>query len=79
MKRFWCKTCQRTKRVRRLPDDVVPLTDGNKIVGYSEGTCDYHDRGVQTRAQVMGRVRVLSHIVNRKKISASSAKSKSKK
>lgn len=56
MKRFWCTRCQRVKRIRRLPKNVIPLTDGDKIIGYSEGTCDYHDHP-GTRAQAMGRVR----------------------
>lgn len=84
MKRFWCNTCGRVKRVRRLPKNVVPNTvltlDNVEVVeSYSDGDCDRHSRPSNVfNRQVFGRVKVLSGIGKTKHVSASSARSKSK-
>lgn len=51
MKRFFCNTCRRIKRVRRIPKNVNPIFgtshNGDQIVtGYSAGDCDYHKAAV---------------------------------
>ena len=80
MLRFYCTDCKRNKRVARRPDNVHEITDSdNKIVGYTQGTCNSHARGEESRKRINDRGRVLAHLGNTSKMSASAAKSKSKK
>lgn len=87
MKRFWCTTCCGFKRVRQLPDNVQTQFDADSgmtvasgRVADRKGTCDFHARGDgMSRAAAMSRKRVISGIGSTRKMSASSAKTKSKK
>jgi hypothetical protein len=85
MKRFFCTTCTRIKRVRVLPSDVKLQIDASGsglvpigVLQNRTGTCRWHDH-IGERRGIMGRARVLSHLGNTSKMSASSAKAKSKK
>jgi hypothetical protein len=80
MIRFFCTTCKKQKRVRRLPPTVRPILDlSDKITGYTPGECRWHsERGV-SRARSNDRGRVVAGLGSTRKTSASSAKSKSKK
>lgn len=74
MIRFYCTECKKVKRVRRLPKTVEKLDDGT----YSSGICRFHvDTG--NRATLNSRTRVLAHLGSTSKMSATAAKSKSKK
>lgn len=43
MKRFFCNTCKKFKRVRKLPRNVQPIMDNEgRVVKYSNGDCDRH-------------------------------------
>jgi len=43
MKRFYCNTCRRIKRVRSLPNNVRPIVDVNGVItGYTAGDCNRH-------------------------------------
>ncbi len=80
MKRFFCLTCKRQKRVRRLPSDVHPVLDAQlNVTGYTPGNCRWHSATGQTRAQVNDRQHVHAGLGSTRKMSASAAKSKSKK
>ena len=58
MIRFFCTICKHNKRVARRPDNVHEITDDNdKIVDYSQGTCNAHARGEASRKQVNHRER----------------------
>jgi len=79
MKRFHCQTCDRTVRVRKLPLDVKPITDlTGKITGYTPGNCRHHT-DLRPRSVVNGRAKTKHVNVSKKKLSATSQKSKSKK
>jgi hypothetical protein len=76
MKRFFCTLCKRVRRVRVMPDDVVPTAAD--VVSDRRGTCRHHARGDASRAQVNHRGRVVARLGSTRKMSSSSAKSKSK-
>jgi len=75
MKRFFCSTCQREVRVRRLPvnvdSQIVKVTD--RI-----GTCRHHDQP-KSRATINDRAQVHHVFSPKKSLSAVQARSKSKK
>lgn len=63
MKRFYCNTCKRVKRVRRLPKNVTAIENfDGKPESYSAGDCDRHSRGNKSNREVFGTVRVLKTI-----------------
>ncbi len=83
MKRFFCTTCQRIKRVRTLPDNVKTVYDedtGRHVVaGVVEdrvGTCRWHgeaDRPLSARSthrQVNHRGNVGAHLGSTRKVDA---------
>lgn len=77
MKRFYCETCKKVKRVRSLPpgtaDNLSVITDPTKRLG----NCRFHD--TTSRATAQDRSRHVTGLGSTRKISASSAKTKSKK
>jgi hypothetical protein len=83
MKRFYCTICKKVKYVRVLPPGSEPI-EGMNNEAPSEtnrtGVCRWHNRGDgKSRAAVNSRTRVVAHWGSTRKMSASSAKSKSKK
>lgn len=54
MKRFFCTTCKRIVRVRRLPDDVTSNTNKSITALHSIGTCRHHSTS-GSRASVNSR------------------------
>lgn len=77
MKRFYCTVCKRIRRVRQLP----PGVEKNINNAYTTGECRWHGEalaGKATRAQVNHRGRIVAGLGSTRKMSASSAKSKSK-
>lgn len=55
MKRFFCTTCNKIKRVRVLPSDIDNPTQ--KFVALRKGTCRWHD-SYQTRVELNSRVKL---------------------
>lgn len=73
MKRFYCLTCEKTKRVRVFNTDVV------EVGPRKEGTCRWHDlQGKMTHGKEMDRGRVHHPVTFSHKISAATQKQKSK-
>lgn len=76
MKRFLCRICKKYIRVRVLPPDV-DQTLINRVKPGSpvpEGTCRWHDTEQPRSKQHIG-----YHLGSTRRVSAASAKSKSKK
>ncbi|MCR4301821.1 MAG: hypothetical protein NUV51_09445 [Sulfuricaulis sp.] len=79
MKRFYCETCGKVKRVRVMPDSVVSNMREKAEPGHQMiGRCRWHDES-GGRARIHGRVRSIADLGSTRKISASAAKSRSKK
>jgi len=79
MKRYFCEKCLRVVRCHRLPDNVTENHNGAAQPGHQLiGICRHHTES-GTRHQINHRGRVLAHLGSTRKISASSAKAKSKK
>lgn len=63
MKRFYCITCGRVKRVRNLPEEM--LTPANTVkVSERAGVCDYHN-AAKPRRVLQDRVRVHNTVTRR--------------
>jgi len=79
MKRYYCGTCQRVVRCRRLPDGAVENLNERAAPGHALlATCRHHEEGAP-RSQVNDRRHVHASFGSTRKLSASSARSKSKK
>ena len=81
MKRFFCETCQKVKRVRVLPDDASENLNAAAKPGHRMiGTCRWHAADERRPRKVLNsRQHRGAKLGSTRKMSASAAKSKSKK
>lgn len=63
MKRFFCVTCGRVKRVRTLPEEMITPIETIKITDRA-GVCDHHNSG-RPRREHQDRVRVHKVVTRR--------------
>jgi hypothetical protein len=79
MKRFYCLTCRKIRYVRTLPKSVINVTDKDPMNRH--GVCRWHtdQESGMIHQESMKRKRVHRPYTGKKRLSATAAKSKSKK